>query len=251
MAKKEADKKRSLQPIEHDKFLKSYGMHVAVLLAGIIILVALGFANPSQIFPEACNLELGLNCKSFRIDIDANVISLVLQNSLSDSLIIHEMEIKGDDFINCNSAQSYRPFNEAFEEKKGWIIRPEEGGRVTINCDDVFPSGGKVKAAIFLKWTNADAHELFTHSMHGQILATPKQGKVYCCCRSGEQLDYDIWIEKSVCDGSLGTTCTSDTFHSCNILQERCCKKGNHYFWGDELCSGIEQGNFSSEKCEY
>jgi hypothetical protein len=241
------------EPKHHGAFILSHGWTILFLLVVTGILAYLGIVNPDIVPPEKCILQLGLNCEQHAVGTASNTVSLTLQNSRNNDIILSQLNITGDNFVGCYADENYRPFSNEEKGGKGWLLPAGAEGKINVHCDDIYSSGGKLSAKIQIKYSNSDANDVFVRTINGELFAAAHQDDEYCCCdASAAGIEYNFWAKKISCYGINGSVCTRDSFHTCGTVQQRCCAIGRLYFWGDGNCSGYPQDNSTTEdSCEY
>ena len=68
------------------EFLMTYGWALLVVLIAIAALAFFGVLNPSRFLPNSCNLAPGFGCVDFKADDSDDLVTIILQNGLGDTL---------------------------------------------------------------------------------------------------------------------------------------------------------------------
>jgi len=68
------------------EFLMTYGWAILVVLVAIGALAYFGVLSPDRFLPSKCQLPAGIACTDFKIDGNANEVTIVLRNGLGFDL---------------------------------------------------------------------------------------------------------------------------------------------------------------------
>jgi len=230
--------------------IETWGILVVIIIG---MLVYFAIKDPLSIKPERCDLQLGLYCKDHKVDIDSKQVHLTMQNNMGKDIMISQISIIGDSFIECEANNNTKPFSNDNDGKIGWKFSNLDEREIVIHCKEIVADKQKIEGEIILKWSNDNADDMFVHTIKGKLLAVPKTGEKYCCCLMDEKsLDSATYSKVSVCQNNLGGFCNGGDFSSCKMQQQKCCQINGAYVFGDENCFGnssriAENDNF----CEY
>src|SRR3989338_4683684 len=73
------------------EFLMTYGWAILVVLIVIGALAYFGVFNPSNLLPERCALQSGLECKDWFISATSKTLTLSVTNGMGEGIVIKGM----------------------------------------------------------------------------------------------------------------------------------------------------------------
>lgn len=172
----------------------TYGWALMAALVIIGVLYNYGAFNPANLKPDSCDLDLGIECKDFKLaPNEEDKLFLKIGNTFSKPIIIYRIDLENqgglvdDCYIAFNDSDNTRNNcswvtpssikctdndglndDDGYDNKTGFYLAPTQEASVNISCDDL-NFDGKRNIPLNVTYYYADANYTYTYIVKGNI----------------------------------------------------------------------------------